>query len=98
MAKSKKRSSRRSNKIPILALAGAGIFALKMVEGYQGKAGSAPGYKGLAWTSLGIDNKGKFIPQKFVENMIPPAVGIGASMLAAKAKANRYVSIPFFKF
>lgn len=94
MAKKKRSGRRGSKKIPVLATAGAGIFALRAYEQYK----MAPGWKGLAWGTLGIDNKGKLVTSQFVSNMAPLAIGIGASILASKVKANRYVSIPMFKF
>lgn len=97
MAKKKKGSRRASKKTAIFAALGVGVAALKAYEGWQGKAGSAPGYKGIMWTTLGIDNKGKLIPAKTVENLAPIAVGVGLSILAAKVSANRYVHLPMIK-
>lgn len=94
----KKGSSRRSKKIPVLATAGVAVFALNAYNGYMGKAGSQGGGKGIAWTTLGIDNGGNFQVKQFAENMLPLVAGIGGSALAAKFKMNRYISgIPLFK-
>ena len=94
----RKKSSRRSKKIPVLATAGVGVFALNAYSGYMGKAGSQGGAKGIAWTTLGIDNSGKFVMSQFIENMAPLAVGIIGSAAASKFGLNRRISaIPVFK-
>lgn len=94
----RKKSSHRSKKIPVLATAGVAVFALNAYSGYMGKAGSQGGGKGIAWTTLGIDNAGKFQTAQFVENVMPLVAGIGGSALAAKFKLNRHISsIPMFK-
>jgi len=98
MAKKKRSGRRGSKKIPILATVGAGLFALEAYNGWQGKTGAGTGINGLKWSTLGIDNKGKFQMAKLIQNLTPVAVGVGGSILASKVKANRYVSIPMFKF
>jgi len=94
----KKRSSRRSKKIPVLATAGALVFGMNAYNGYMGKAGSQGGAKGVAWTTVGIDNGGNFQMHQLIKNVAPVAIGVIGSAAASKFKLNRYLSgIPLFK-
>lgn len=93
----KKRSGRREKKIPVLATAGAAIFAMRVYDGYRGAGGSKAGVPGIAWTTIGMDNSGKIQGKKIVNNLAPLAIGIGGSMLASRMGANRYLKLPFIK-
>jgi len=96
MAKKKGRK-KASKKMAFFATAGAAIFGLKAYSGYTGKIEGGGGIKGLQWNTVGVNNAGKFVPAKAIENVTPLAVGIGLSILASKMGANRYLNIPMFK-
>jgi hypothetical protein len=91
MAK-KKHGSRKSKKIPLLASAGAAVYAYNI---YNDRGN---GVNGIRWQALGIDSSGVFRSEKLVQVMTPVAVGLIGSMAASKFKLNRYLSgIPMFK-
>ena len=91
MAKKRKRSS-KSRKIPVLATAGMAAFGLQAYNGYK-----AGGVKEMMVWTIGTDSNGKFHPEWLVRNAMPIVAGAAGSMIATKAKINRYVRVPFVK-
>lgn len=88
----RKKYSRKSKKIPMLATAGIAAYALNI---YNDRGN---GMNGIRWQALGIENNGTFNSGKFVQVMTPPVVGVVGSALASKFKLNRYLSsVPFVK-
>ena len=88
----RKRSGHKSRKIPLLATAGAAVFALHAYDGYK-----QSGANGFAYNTIGV-SQGTFHMDTFVANMMPLVAGVGGSMLASKTKANRYLAgIPMIK-
>lgn len=94
----KKKRSRKGRKIPALATVGAVAFGLNAWDGWNGKTGGGPGVKGLLWSTLGVDNSGKFQMAQFLKNVAPPVVGSLGSAAASKFGLNRYLAkVPMFK-
>ena len=91
--------SKSKKKIPALATIGVAVYGMQAYSGYKGTAGGGPGVMGLKWNTLGVDNTGKFVWSKFLQNSLPLIVGVGGSMAASKLDMNRYISaIPWVKF
>ena len=92
MAK-RKRSGRKSKKIPALATAGLIAAGFQAYKGYQ-----AGGVTEMAAWTVGTDSEGKFHPDWLLRNVMPIAAGALGSAVASKLKVNRYISsVPFFK-
>jgi len=89
----KRKSARKSKKIPILATAGALAFGWYVYERTK-----AEGLNGLKASTIGVDTAGKWHANAFIRNVAPLAIGAGGSALGAKLGLNRYFAkIPFFK-
>jgi hypothetical protein len=87
-----RKRGRSKHKIPILATAGAAVFALNAYGGYK-----RDGAQGVAWNTVGTDHSGRFDVNQFIVNVTPPVIGALGSMLAAKFGINRYIKIPMVK-
>lgn len=95
MARRKKRSGRRSKKIPVAATAGVAVGA------YQAfKAVTAASDKGDAALQVmtGFSKSGTFAPNNLFIFWVPTLAGIAGSKAASKFGLNRAISnIPWFK-
>jgi hypothetical protein len=91
MAKRKSKSRSKNRKIPLLASVGVGVYALTAYNEYKKN-----GVEGLTWSTIGVAH-GKFSMDRAIAVFTPLAVGIGGSMLASKAGANKYLKVPYIK-
>lgn len=93
------RKMAKKRKLPLLATAGALVFAANAYTGYTKGNAAGAGWPGFRWATIGVANDGKFYMDQFIKNILPPAVGAAGSMIAAKTGVNRYIqSVPFVKF
>lgn len=92
MARKHKRSGHKSRKIPVLATAGVGAYALQAYRGY--KSGGLT--EAAAWL-IGTDSTGKFHAEWLIRDVTPVIVGAAGSMIASKSHINRYLHVPGVK-
>lgn len=97
MARRKKRGGKRSKKIPLAATAGVAAALIPIAS--QAMGGDFVGAaNALAERFTGYSPaSGTFNPAALQAGLMPILLGIGVSMLAAKAGINRYMRIPFIK-